>query len=217
MFILNVPKIQILSFCWKQNIINSQRFKRCFPLHPPFQPCWTIFVERVSLCHGPVFNQLPASWCRCVYSAFQVPARAPHHIVPFLCFKKYLQESGYLDWYAGHCIASNFWHHLGSHSQLPNLAGALHPFLWNGLSARMSRFCSKTLGSLTENSWKCVCELGESQTISSITLHVAYGQQTSWYSKKKQSVRREVFERHARRCSLEPQSEKWRQYKGSFW
>ena len=36
------------SFRQKQRVINSQRFGRCFPLHPPFYPCWTILVGRIS-------------------------------------------------------------------------------------------------------------------------------------------------------------------------
>ena len=37
------------SFRQKQRDINGQRFARCFPLHPPFWPCWTIFVGSISL------------------------------------------------------------------------------------------------------------------------------------------------------------------------
>jgi len=36
------------SFRQKQRVINSQRFRRRFPLHPLFRPCWTIRVERIS-------------------------------------------------------------------------------------------------------------------------------------------------------------------------
>jgi len=36
------------SFRQKQGVINGQRFGRCFPLHPPFYPCWTILVGRIS-------------------------------------------------------------------------------------------------------------------------------------------------------------------------
>ena len=36
------------SFWQKQRVINGQRFGRCFPLHPPFHPCWTILVGRIS-------------------------------------------------------------------------------------------------------------------------------------------------------------------------
>jgi len=36
------------SFRQKQRVIKSQRFGRRFPLHPPFYPCWTILVERIS-------------------------------------------------------------------------------------------------------------------------------------------------------------------------
>ena len=36
-----------LLFWQKQKVINGQRFGRCFPLHPPFFPCWTILVGRI--------------------------------------------------------------------------------------------------------------------------------------------------------------------------
>jgi len=36
------------SFRQKQRVINGQRFGRHFPLHPPFYPCWTILVGRIS-------------------------------------------------------------------------------------------------------------------------------------------------------------------------
>jgi len=35
-------------FRQKQRVMNGQRFRRCFPLHQPFYPCWTIFVVRIS-------------------------------------------------------------------------------------------------------------------------------------------------------------------------
>jgi len=36
------------SFRQKQRVINSQRFGRHFPQHPPFYPRWTILVGRIS-------------------------------------------------------------------------------------------------------------------------------------------------------------------------
>jgi len=36
------------SFRQKQRVINSQRFDRRFPLHPPFYPCWAVLVGRIS-------------------------------------------------------------------------------------------------------------------------------------------------------------------------
>jgi len=36
------------SFRQKQRIINGQWFTTRFPLHPPFDSCWTIPVERIS-------------------------------------------------------------------------------------------------------------------------------------------------------------------------
>jgi len=36
------------SFRQKQRVINGQQFGRRFQMHPPFYPCWTIFVGRIS-------------------------------------------------------------------------------------------------------------------------------------------------------------------------
>ena len=144
MSILNVPQIQILSFCWKQNIINSQQFGRRTasadsPVLDYFR--WTCFLIAVDQCllesaalllGVVVFNQ-----------HFKGLIELLIIVYPFCVPNKNLGESVHLDWYTGHC---NFWLHLGSHSQLQNSAGTLHPFFWNGL-------IHKDIKVLQEDTW----------------------------------------------------------------